>query len=232
MGPILGALASAALGGLWSSLSTVFQNKYNSPVGQLKRLRKAGLPLSYMYQGKVNTQSSAPQLSIDPTLGVVQKQKIDIDREVADANIQKVVAETEEQNLINQSLKGKIDWEMLRDEMGISNQVSVLELQKAKLEADRFISEHTRELKQVAVWVENNLFAEGIQIKERKEALNKVVQQITNLVSQNKLIGQLFDIRSLEALINRTLMDNLNDESDFNIGLYSLLMQLFTKIKI
>jgi len=54
IGVIGGTLIAAAISALFSIGSTVAQNKYNTPRSMRNRLRKAGLPLAYMYQGNVD----------------------------------------------------------------------------------------------------------------------------------------------------------------------------------
>jgi len=85
--PILGSLLASALQGIFGIGSTMAANKYNSPRAQRNRLKKAGLPLAYMYQGKVMGQSDVPKLSIDPTLGVTQQRKLEQDQPMVDANV-------------------------------------------------------------------------------------------------------------------------------------------------
>lgn len=84
MDPILGALAASALSGIFGSVAQSRANRYNSPKQQLKRLRQAGLPMAYMYEGRVNTQSDVPRLSIDPTLGTSQQANIGVKQEQID----------------------------------------------------------------------------------------------------------------------------------------------------
>jgi len=82
IGILGGTLIAAALKALFDIGGTVTQNQFNAPKAQLKRLRKAGLPLSYMYRGNVATQSESPKLSIEPTLGTLPKKqgaKLDVD---------------------------------------------------------------------------------------------------------------------------------------------------------
>jgi len=87
MTPILGAIIAAAMSGAFSSAGTIMQNKYNSPASQRRRLRKAGLPLAYMYEGKVNQQSDVPKMSLDPTLGASSQQSLDLKRDLGYAGL-------------------------------------------------------------------------------------------------------------------------------------------------
>lgn len=93
MDPITGALIASGISGLWGSAQTIFANKYNSPVSQLRRLRKAGLPLSYMYQGRVNQQSGIPQLAIDSNLGTAQKMQLEQGQQRLDSDLQTAVVD-------------------------------------------------------------------------------------------------------------------------------------------
>lgn len=81
---ILASLLSTAGKGVIDSLFTGLANRYNSPRQQLKRLRRAGLPQSFMYSGRVNTQSNVPELSIDPSLGVVQSKQLGLGQQKVD----------------------------------------------------------------------------------------------------------------------------------------------------
>jgi len=226
----LGTLAAAAFKGIWDIGATVFANKYNSPAAQRRRLRKAGLPLAFMYQGRVNTQSDVPRLSIDPTLGQVQKLGLSQQNEVNQANIKKIGAEVVGIAQENLKKKGELDWLQTKNEIGESNQVQLLEIDKSRKEAERFIAEHQRELKQIAVWVENNLFKEDIQIQERKAGLEKVRQQLTNLISQDSLLRQMYDIRKIEQVVNSLIGENLEDGPAWATAIYAMLIKLYSKL--
>jgi len=226
----LGTLAAAAFKGIWDIGATVFANKYNSPAAQRRRLRKAGLPLAFMYQGRVNTQSDVPRLSIDPTLGQVQKLGLSQQNEVNQANIKKIGAEVAGIVQENLKKKGELDWLVKKDDFGETNQVKLLEIDKSRKEAERFIAEHQRELKQIAVWVENNLFDEDIQIEERKIGLQKVRQQIINLLSQDSLLRQMYDIRKIEQVVNSLIGENLEDGPAWATAIYAMLIKLYSKL--
>jgi len=75
IGILGGTLLAAALKAIFDIGGTITQNQYNSPRAMKQRLRKAGLPLAYMYKGNVSEQSQSPQLSIEPTLGTLPKKQ-------------------------------------------------------------------------------------------------------------------------------------------------------------
>jgi len=123
-----------------------------------------------------------------------------------------------------------LDWLQKQDDFGETNQVKLLEIDKSRKEAERFISEHQRELKQIAVWVENNLFKQGIQIEERKLGIQKVRQQLVNLISQDSLLRQMYDIRKIEQVVNSLIGENLEDGPAWATAIYAMLIKLYSKL--
>jgi len=231
MDPVtLGTLAAAAFKGIFDIFSVGAANRYNSPLAMKRRLRQAGLPLAYMYQGKVAQQSEVPKLSIDPDLGQVEKLGLHQQDTMNQANIKKIGAEVVGITQRNQKEKGELDWLNKISPEGNTNQEYNLEIDQSRKLAERFIAEHNSELKQIATWVETNLFADGIQIQERLKNLEKVKQQIINMIAQSKLMGQLFDIRKVEQTVNEMIGRKLQDSGDFATGLYAVLIKLFSKL--
>jgi len=117
MDPILGAILSAAFGGIFSSAQTMAANKYNSPKSQLRRLREAGLPQAFLYSGRVNTQSEVPSLSIDPDLGSVERENIGISKgqlgettRMNEEEIRKIAEEIRKLALGNDITQGILNW--------------------------------------------------------------------------------------------------------------------------
>jgi len=235
--PILGALLASALSGIFGIGATMAANKYNSPKAQKRRLREAGLPLAYMYQGKVNQQSSVPSLSIDPTFGSSQQNQQKIQRDLADATIPNINADT-----YLKDTKGTLDNIDLQYwmEQGKPNAKGISKPRRevynnailAEKKAESFIRQNEGKLKEIFLGVEQRLFGKGVQVQTKQAELLKIKQQIANLVSQNKLLGQLYDIRELEQMINKSFSNNMDDMSDFEQSLTGLLFQLFSKARL
>lgn len=210
LGPIGGVLIAAAIQGLFGVANTITQNAYNSPRSQLRRLRKAGLPLSYMYRGNVATQSETPKLSIEPTLGVEKKLSLDNQTKLANAQADKIDIE----NAINRGIQ---DWLQNHGKEGVtglpsgSNQVINLELDQMEKRATTFIKEHEERLKQLDRIVANTLFSESIPMEEKRQAVEKIKQQISNMVKQANLMTQLHDVREFEAFLNATVTESIKD---------------------
>lgn len=242
MDPITGALAASGLKAIFDSVSTVFQNKYNSPVSQLRRLRKAGLPLSYMYQGRVNQQSDSPKLSIDPSLGVAQKIQLHQQDEVNKAQIsrigeeiERIKAETSGQKLENVKNAGEQAW---RDETKLykqgdkyvyrTNQERQLDIKLATDKANKWIAIHNSELKGIALQIAQATKLTDIAAK--KAMFRKIGQQIKNLVAQEDLMIQLHGIRGIDETVNETLTRLLDSSGDPGTLFYTLIVKLFSKL--
>lgn len=217
IGILGGTLLSSAIKALFNIGSTITQNQYNSPQAQIRRLRKAGLPLSYMYQGKVATQSETPKLELEPTLGTLPK-----------LQGEKLQADTSGK-LIENSIQSGIDaWNKKSSpEPGITNQEYNLDSDQGTKNAESFIKKHEEELKQIEVWLENNAYAEGIQMDQRREALKKAAQQVKNLIAQEGLMNQLQKIRGYEELLNVKTMESLDSLPKWAENIATLLLKLF-----
>lgn len=211
LGPIGGVLIAAAIQGLFGVANTITQNAYNSPGSQLRRLRRAGLPLSYMYRGNVATQSETPKLSIEPTLGVEKKLSLDNQTKLANAQAQKLDIE----NAINHGIQNWL--QNAGKEGGVSglpsgnNQVINLELDQMEKRATTFIKQHEERLKQLDRIVANTLFSESVPMDEKRLALDKIRQQISNMMQQAGLMSQLQDVREFEAFLNSTVTESIKD---------------------
>lgn len=235
--PILGAVLASAISAAFSIAATTTQNKYNSPRAQRNRLRKAGLPLAYMYQGKVMGQSESPRLSIDPTLGSTQQSKLQQDQPLVDANIKNIDADTyikdTEGTLKNIDLQYWME-QGKPNKYGISvpNRTTYLKALVAEKQTANFIRKQEGRIKEILKFTEDQLWGEGVQPEARRQALVKIRQQIGNMIKQSELMDQLKDIRSLEQLINENFSSNLSNKSDFIQGLVALLMQLYAKTRL
>lgn len=209
IGILGGTLLAAALKAMFDIGGTVTQNQYNAPKAQLKRLRKAGLPLSYMYQGKVAGQSQAPSLSIEPTLGTLpRKQGFKLD------------AETQEQ-LNETQAKDMLSGIELTDEKGNKFEASNRLTQEY---AKSFINKYESQLKKIELDVESQAFAEGIPLQQKREALQKAAQQVKNLLAQAGLMDQLQKIRGFEELLNNSLTKDLDSLPDWISSLLKIIL--------
>lgn len=237
MGPILGSLISSALSAIFGIGATVTQNQYNSPRAQRNRLKKAGLPLAYMYQGKVMGQSETPRLSIDPTMGVAQQRKLEQDQPLVDANVKNTEADTyikdQEGNLKNIDLQFWME-QGKPGKNGVSepNRTTYLKSLMAEKKTANFMRKQQGAIQQIIRLTEETLFKEGVQPEAKRQALAKIKQQIANMVKQSELMEQLHNIRGWEELINKNFTENMEDKSDLAQGLVHFLMQLFSKARL
>lgn len=215
IGILGGTLIASALQTLFGIGATAAANKYNSPASQLKRLRKAGLPLAYMYQGKVATQSNVPQLSIDPTLGTLAKKqgsKLDVDtaEQAADSQAKDMMSGIE-----HVDPKTGVPWET-------TNRV---EQQRAM----SFVKNYEQELKKIELDVENQAFAEGIPQEQKRQALEKAKNQVQNLMKQAGLMQQLHNIRDFEEKLNSELTEDLDNLPDWVSALLKIILIAFKR---
>lgn len=205
VGVIGGTLIATALKALFDIGSTVAQNKYNSPVAMLRRVRKAGLPMSYMHQGKVATQTQSPQLNIDPHLGTVAKQ---------DAALTKLKKED-----LGLDIQAKGLMSGIKNEDGTE-----LNNRAAQQRAKSFIDNYEGELKKLEFQVEKEAFAEGITMQAKREALAKAAQQVKNLLAQAGLMEQLKKIRGFEEKLNDSLTQDLDSLPDWISSLLKIIL--------
>jgi len=172
MDPILGAILSAAFGGIFSSAQTMAANKYNSPKSQLRRLREAGLPQAFLYSGRVNTQSEVPSLSIDPDLGSVERENIGISKgqlgqttRMNDEEIKKIAEEIRKLAFGNDISEGHVKW--LKDggmnEVGDfrTNQQMMLDAELSLKKTQDYLQENALKLSNMLNDVEQEWFAKG-----------------------------------------------------------------------
>jgi len=95
---------------------------------------------------------------------------------------------------------------------------------QGKKYAESFILKHEQELKQIELYVENNAFAEGIQLNQKREALKKAAQMVQNLIAQEGLMGQLQKIRGLEETLNKSLTEDLENLPDWISAVLKLIL--------
>lgn len=205
IGVLGGTLLATALKALFDIGSTVAQNKYNSPLAQKNRLQKAKLPLAYMYQGKVATQASAPQLSIDPNLGTIGKQQV--------KNLK-----LQEEDLAK-DIQVKDMFSGIKDAAG--NELNNRAALKA---AEAFIKSNEAKIKNIEFQVEDKAFAEGITVEKRRQELEKIKQQVQNLLAQAGLMGQLKKIRGFEEMLNSALTEDIKSLPDWVEGFLKIIM--------
>lgn len=210
IGILGGTLLASALQALFGIGSTIAANKYNSPKSQLNRLRQAGLPQAYMYQGKVATQSEIPKLSIDPHLGTLAKMQggkvkedTKISAEIAD-NLQK-------ENQIKDMMSGIIQ----PDGTELNNRATKMFAERDQAVAEAFIKKHEQALKKIELDVEEKAFAENVQLETKRQVLQRAAQQIKNLLAQEGLMEQLKGIRGLEEKLNQALTEDLDNMPDW-----------------
>lgn len=241
MDPILGAILSAAFGGIFSSAQTMAANKYNSPKSQLRRLREAGLPQAFLYSGRVNTQSDVPSLSIDPDLGSVERENIGISKgqlgqttRMNDEEIKKIAEEIRKLSMGNDITKGILQWnkEGSMNEVGDyrNNQQMMLDAELSIKKTQDYLQENALKLSNMLNDVEQEWFAKRGPIQLKEAELNVIVQRFANLLSQDKLLGQMYNIRKIEEVLNNAIGTNIGSKSDLEQGLMWGLMQLFSKL--
>lgn len=232
--PIIGALIASALGGAWSSVQTIFQNQYNSPKSQLRRLRKAGLPLAYMYQGRVNQQSETPKLSIDPDLGTVEQKQLGIQEKLTDEQVNKLKEEIRSLSAQADIDEKTRDWKLnegrIIDGEARTNLELELDWNRTVKEMDQFLKKNAKDLSDINLEIEQKLNQEGVQVETRRVAKDKIVQQIANMVKQSELMEQLKNIRGVDEQINKVIGDALENGDDWMTILYAGLLKLFSKL--
>jgi len=242
MDPILGAILSAAFGGIFSSAQTMAANKYNSPKSQLRRLREAGLPQAFLYSGRVNTQSEVPSLSIDPDLGSVERENIGISKgqlsqttRMNDEEIRKIAEEIRKLSIGNDISQGNLNWmkEQVQDyKTGKvrTNQEMMLDLEQSIKDSTDWVARNKGRISEIVASVEDKFSLEEGQLNLKREELRKVTQQIANLLSQDALLKQMHSIRSIEETLNRSMGDRIESQSEFEQSLIWAIMQLFSKM--
>ena len=205
IGVIGGTLLATALKALFDIGSTVAQNKYNSPRAMRNRLKQAGLPLAYMYRGNVATQNTAPQLSIDPNLGTVDTEKVKYSK------------------LLREDLGKDIQ---VKDMMSGIKQDDGTELNNraTQMRAKSFLAQYETELKKIELDVERTAFREGIPLEMKRQALQKALQQVKNLLAQAGLMDQLKKIRGFEEKMNESLTQDLDDLPDWISSLLKIIL--------
>jgi len=242
LNPILGSILSSLFGGIFGIGSTIAANAYNSPAAQKRRLRKAGLPLAYMYQGRVNQQSDVPQLSIDPDLGSVEAENIAINKgqlaqteRMNTEEIRKMAQQIEQLKMSNEIERGKLDWlkefdynydtgeRRTKQQLGFDAELS---LQKSS----DWIKQNQVILSNILTSVESDWFSEGGQMKLNKAQLDNLLQKTKNLLSQDKLLNQLHGIRKIQEVLNEAIGDQIDTKAEWEKGFMWAIMQLFSKL--
>lgn len=245
MDPILASIIAAAASGIFGTGQTIAANKYNSPRSQLRRLRKAGLPLAFMYQGRVNQQSDVPKLSIDPDLGSVEKEQLGIQRgqlsETQRMNTQEIEnlkEQLEKYQMENEEAAGRLKWlkETYPDYQNTgkperTNQELLLDMDKSIKDSEDWYKRNQARISEIIAVTEEDFHEENGQLKLKQESLNKIVNQVALLASQDRLLGQLYNIRELEEILTKALSDNMEDETDVELGIIWAILKLFDKTK-
>lgn len=106
--PGIGAASSAALQRKWALLDRDFQNEYNTPANQLKRLKEAGLPAAAFFSGGVSSQSDQPRsVNVDPTLGAAEGMSNFFKNRFQNAQLRLLDAQTRQQNATADEAEGR-----------------------------------------------------------------------------------------------------------------------------
>jgi len=222
LGPLVAALIAAGIQAAFSVGATVAQNQYNAPKAMLKRLRKAGLPLAYAYQGKVAQQSSVPQLSIDPFLGTT-----------AEIQSKKTKAETKALDIQNEEDQATLDFrnKVTTDPNGVTatNRYHNLSSERNEKKAASWVKEHEEKIKRIQLQLEQEAFRDGVSSEMRRQALAKAKQQVLNLMEQKGLMAQLKKIRGMDEFLNTSLLENINNLPQWIQGFAKVLMMAFNK---
>jgi len=233
LGILGGTLLASALQGIFGIGSTMAANKYNSPAAQKKRLRQAGLPLSYMYQGKVATQSEVPKLSIDPTLATVQQKNLTQDQPLVDAQVSKLGSEKHKVDLDNEVQEGINQWlkyidpeNQKSDGTTQNNQRYLLDLDRDTRDAAKFTKQYERKLKAITLDVSDTLNKEGVTKEMIRQSLMKAKADIKKLGLQSGLLSQMNDIRDFDQWLNSKVTDTIDSLPQFAQALIASLLKL------
>lgn len=245
----LSSLIASLANALFGTGATIAQNQYNSPISQLRRLRKAGLPQAYMYQGKVNQQSSVPQLSLEPTLGQAKKLELHQQNEMNQANIKKIVEEILEikeeidlkkkegtrRNIENERNQRKLDWEKDLDiddkypYRELPNDMRLRDIDLATKKSQQFISQNEGKLRSIMAQVEDDLFGENVQANTKRRALELLSSRITQLAAQAGLLTQMKEMRDFQTGLNKTMFENMENKGELAQTIMWFIMQFTGK---
>lgn len=240
-----GTLLSSLLGGVFGIGSTIAQNAYNSPKAQLRRLRKAGLPQAYMYQGRINQQTDTPKLSIDPDLGTVEQQTLGIQRgqlketqRMNDQELENLKEALEKIQMENEISAGNLKWmkETYPDYEGTgkpdrTNQELLLDMDKSIKSSTDWLKNNEGRISEILAGVEEDFSLENGQLNIKRESLKRIQSQIAHLAVQDKVLGQLYNIRQIEEALNSEMGERIKDMDGLKIGIIWALMKLFDKTK-
>lgn len=219
IGILGGTLLASALQAIFGIGSQMAANTYNSPAAMKRRLRKAGLPLAYMYRGNVATQNQVPQLSIDPHLGTLAK----IQGDQSKASARKINAEAENLELENQ-IKDMMSGIKQPDGSEWNNRATIMLADRDRAVAESFVKKYEQELKSIELQVERDAFAKGIPQSMKEQALKKAKQQVENLLQQAGLMEQLKKIRGFEEQLNDALTNDLDSMPDWISSLLKIIL--------
>lgn len=223
--PIVGAILAAAISAVFSSVAQARANRYNEPASQLKRLRKAGLPLAYMYKGGVNQQSGVPSLSIDPDLGFSEKQKLDIDRQVADAQLEGMKYD-------NEFKKAFAQWGQLFPDQttgDVTNWFSQFEAKKKAEQAAAIIKENEARLKELEKQWAEIMDNEDIPVGLKRQELERIAAQTKQILAAAGLMEQSKDTREFDQWLNNQLEDAMKSMTPFQQTFMAIIYKAIVK---
>jgi len=221
---VVGAsLIASAIGALFSTGATIAQNQYNSPRSQLKRLRKAGLPLAFMHQGRVNQQTEAPRISIDPTLGLAQQKNLEQSAPVQAGQAAKLEEDVRALKAQNDWMDKYIEAKKGGRKFSGTNREFMLSAERSMALTDIFIKEHEEKMKGIFANIEQTLFNDGVQVEAKKQEVAKIAQQITNMAQQLGLMKQLVDIRGFQAKVEDMLLKSMESLPEFMQSVFAIM---------
>jgi len=229
--PISGSLIAAALSAIFGIGNTMAANKYNSPRAMRNRLKKAGLPLAYMYQGKVLGQSDVPKLSIDPTLGVTQTRKLEQDQPLVTQQTKLVKEQAYDAQMTNQ-IKDQMSGIKQSDgtEWNIRATKILAEIDEKRAAA--FLKQNQGRLQRLFADVQEKLNDENIPVEIKREELKKLRQAITNMGLQAGLMEQMKKIRGYDEFMNETFNESIKNAPQWMQALISWLSKIFRPVNL
>lgn len=223
--PIVGAILAAAISAVFSSVAQARANRYNEPASQLRRLRKAGLPLAYMYKGGVNQQSNVPSLSIDPDLGFSEKKKLDIDRELADKQIEGMKYDNEFKKVYAQ-------WGQMFPDQSSGDSINWFQQFEAKKKAEiaaAVIKENEQRLKELEKKWAEIMDNEDIPVETKRKEMDRIGAQTKQILAAAGLMEQSKDSREFDLWLNNQLESAMKSLSPWQQTFMAIMYKALVK---
>jgi len=231
LGIVGGSLLSTLLSAIFGIGGTIAQNQYNTPRAMRNRLKKAGLPLAYMYQGKVLGQSEVPKLSIDPTLGVAQLRRLEQEAPLVKEQT-KLTGEQAEDAMLNNQVKAQFSGRKQPDgsEWNIRATRMIAEMDEKRAAA--FLKNNQARLQKLFGDVQETLNDEDIPAEIKREELKKLRQAITNMGLQAGLMEQMKKIRGYDEFMNETFNESIKNAPAWMQALISWMSKVFRPVNL